>query len=146
MESLSLPQIWLIFGLLMLFAELISVALVFIFFSIAAFITSLLAATGLVTSWEYQIIIFSVITVASTVLLRRSAKEWVNQSKEKEYTEYTGETAMVISDIPAQGEGRIFYRGAEWMAISYRNVPIEAGSKVVIVKADGIKLLVEEAA
>ena len=145
MESLSLPQIWLIFGLLMLFAELISVALVFVFFSIAAFITSLLAATGLVTSWEYQIIIFSVITVASTVLLRKSAKEWVNRSKEKEYTEYTGETAMVISDIPAQGEGRIFYRGAEWMAISYRNVPIEAGSKVVIVKADGIKLLVEEA-
>jgi membrane protein implicated in regulation of membrane protease activity len=52
----------------------------------------------------------------------------------------------VISDIPAHGEGRIFYRGAEWMAVSNNNVPIEAGSKVTIVKADGIKLLVEEAA
>lgn len=146
MDFLSLPQIWLIIGLLMLFAELMSVALVFVFFAIAAFITALLGATGLVTSWEYQLILFSAISVITTIALRKPARQWVNKSKQKEYTEYTGETAMVISDIPAEGEGRIFYRGAEWMAVSSRHVPIEAGSKVTIVKADGIRLLVEEAA
>lgn len=146
MDFLSQPQIWLIIGLLMLFAELMSVALVFVFFAVAAFATSLLGATGLVTSWEYQLVVFSAISVLTTVLLRKPAKRWVNKSKHKEYTEYTGETAMVISDIPANGEGRIFYRGAEWMAISIHHVAIEAGSKVTIVKTDGIKLLVEEAA
>jgi len=146
MDFLTLPQIWLIIGLLMLFAELMSVALVFIFFAIAAFITALLASAGLISSWEYQLILFSAVSVLTTIALRKPAKRWVNKSKQKEYTEYTGETAMVIRDIPAQGEGRIFYRGAEWMAISAGNVKIEAGSKVTIVKADGIRLLVEEAA
>ncbi len=144
MDFLSLPQLWLIVGLLMLFAELMSVALVFVFFAIAAFITALLAATGLISSWEYQLILFSAISVITTIALRKPLKQWVSKSKQKEYTEYTGETAMVISDIPANGEGRIFYRGAEWMAVSARNVRIEAGSKVTIVKADGIRLLVEE--
>ncbi len=146
MDFLSLPQIWLIVGLLMLFAELMSVALVFVFFAIAAFVTALLAATGLVGSWEYQLFLFSALSVIATLALRKPVRQWVNKSKQKEYNEYTGETAMVISDIPAHGEGRIFYRGAEWMAISARNVRIEAGSKVIIVKADGIRLLVEEAA
>lgn len=146
MDFPSLPQLWLIIGLLMLFAELISVALVFIFFAIAAFITSVLGATWLITSWEYQIIVFSVISIGLTILLRKPVKKWMDRSKQKEYTEYTGETAMVISDIPAKGEGRIFYRGAEWMAVSSNQVPIEAGSKVTIVKTDGIRLIVEEAA
>ncbi|GAA4431364.1 hypothetical protein GCM10023091_01940 [Ravibacter arvi] len=146
MDFLSLPQIWLIIGLLMLFAELVSVALVFVFLAIAAFITAILSATGLVPSLEYQIIIFSLISIGTTILLRKPVKKWVSQSKQKEYSEYAGETAMVISDIPAEGEGRIYYRGAEWMAISSKHTRIEAGSKVTIVKADGIKLLVEEAA
>lgn len=145
MDFLSLPQIWLIIGLLMLFAELVSVALVFVFFAIAAFITSLLAATGLVNSWEYQLIVFSVLSVITTLALRKPAKRWVNKSKQKDYNEYAGETAMVIRDIPADGEGRIFYRGAEWLAVSSNHVDIEAGSKVTIIKADGIRLLVEEA-
>src|SRR5690606_19578335 len=141
----SLPQIWLIIGLLMLFAELVSVALVFVFFAIAAFITSALAATGLVTSWEYQLIVFSVLSVATTLALRKPAKRWVNKSKQKDYNDDAADTAMVIRDIPAEGEGRIFYRGAEWLAVSSNHVAIEAGSKVTIIRADGIRLLVEEA-
>ena len=145
MDFLSLPQLWLIVGLVMLFAELVSVTLVFVFFAIAAFITSLLAATGLVNSWEYQIIVFSVISIVATLMLRKPAKRWINRSDQKDYNDFAGETAMVIKDIPAEGEGRIYYRGAEWMAISAKKVPIVAGSKVTIIKADGIRLIVEEA-
>jgi len=145
MDFFSLPQLWLIIGLVMLFAELVSVTLVFIFFAIAAFITSLLAASGIVNGWEYQLIIFSVLSVASTLVLRKPAKQWVNKSEHKDYNEYAGETAMVIKDIPADGDGRIFYRGAEWLAASDKKVPIVAGSKVTIIRADGIRLIVEEA-
>ncbi|MNY74973.1 hypothetical protein D3C86_2141330 [compost metagenome] len=51
---------------------------------------------------------------------------------------------MVIRDIPDNGEGRIYYRGAEWKAISESHHNIPAGSKVVIKKTDGIVLIVEE--
>ncbi len=142
--DLPLPQIWLIIGLILLLAELVSVTLVFVFLAIAALIIAFLGSIGLINSWEYQLILFSVISLVSTLLLRKPAKQWLNKSRQKEYTEYTGETAMVITDIPADGEGKIFYRGAEWIAVSHHHTPIEAGSKVTIVRADGIRLIVEE--
>src|SRR5690606_20940959 len=145
MDFLSLPQLWLIVGLVMLFAELVSVTLVFVFFAIAAFITSLLAATGLVKSWEYQIIVFSVISIVATLVLRKPAKRWINRSDQKDYNEFAGQTAMVVKGIPADGEGRIYSRGPEWMPIFAKQGPIGAGSKVTINKADRIRLIVEEA-
>ena len=143
--ELSLPQIWLIVGLLMLVAELVSVALVFVFFAAGALLTALLASLGVLPSLEWQLLGFSVISVLSLVLLRKHAKKLFHpHGKLQEYNEYAGETAMVIKDIPATGEGKIFYRGAEWTALSARHTAIEAGSKVIIRRTEGIKLVVEE--
>lgn len=129
----------------MLFAELLSVTLVFIFFGVGALLTALLASIGLLPSLNAQLLAFSIISVLALVLFRKQAKNLLkNRGKHSEYNEYAGETAMVIKDIPAEGEGKIYYRGAEWIALSVKNTPIEAGSKVVIRKTDGIKLLVDE--
>lgn len=143
--DLSLPQIWLIVGLLMLVAELISVALVFVFFAAGALLTALLASLGLLPGLDSQLLAFSVISVLTLVLLRKQARRLLDRRHtQAEYNEYAGETAMVIKDIPATGEGKIYYRGAEWIARSATQVPIEAGSKVIIRSTDGIKLIVEE--
>ncbi|GAB2802650.1 NfeD family protein [Rhabdobacter roseus] len=143
--ELSLPQIWLIVGLLMLVAELISVALVFVFFAAGALLTALLASLGVLPSLEWQLLGFSVISVLSLALLRKHAKKLFHpRGKLQEYNEYAGETAMVIKDIPASGEGKIFYRGAEWTALSATHTAIIAGSKVIIRRTEGIKLVVEE--
>ena len=61
--DLSLPQIWLIVGLIMLLAELVSVLLVFVFFAIGALLTALLASVGILTSVEAQLIAFSAISL-----------------------------------------------------------------------------------
>ncbi len=143
--DLSLPQIWLIVGLIMLVAELLSVILVFIFFAIGGFFTALLAFSGVVTSLEGQIISFSVISLISLFLFRKHARRLLdNRGKSFEYNEFVGETAMVIREIPDTGEGKIYYRGAEWKATSEHHDPIAAGSKVVIVRTEGIVLVVEE--
>lgn len=143
--DLTLPQIWLIVGLLMLVAELVSVVLVFVFFAAGALITALLASLGLLPSLDSQLLAFSVISVLTLVLLRKQARRLLDRrDTQTEYNEYAGETAMVIKDIPATGEGKIYYRGAEWIARSATHAPIEAGSKVIIRKTDGIKLIVEE--
>ena len=141
----SPAQIWLIAGLLMLFAELASVTLVFMFFAVGALVTSLLIYLGVLPSVTAQVITFSAISLFSLYLFRKEAKRLFNRPKSKEYHEYVGETAMVVQDIPEQGEGKIFYRGAEWIALSYAQKAIPAGSKVSIRATSGIKLLVEEA-
>jgi len=144
--DLSLPQIWLIVGLIMLLAELVSVLLVFVFFAIGALLTALLASMGLLNSMEIQILAFSAISLLSLVILRKYAKNWLDNKRGKlhEYSEFVGETALVIRDIPANGEGKIYYRGAEWKAVSFNHTPVVAGSKVVIIRTDGIVLIVEE--
>ena len=142
--DLSLPQIWLIVGLIMLIAELVSVLLVFVFFAIGALFTSLFAAVGLLETTESQIIAFSAISIVSMLVLRKHARRLLDRKGADEYNEFVGETAMVIKDIPAEGEGKIYYRGAEWKANSGNHLQIAAGSKVVIKKTDGIVLIVEE--
>ncbi|NIJ53573.1 NfeD family protein [Dyadobacter arcticus] len=142
--DLSLPQIWLIVGLIMLLAELASVMLVFIFFAIGALLTSLLTTLGLLPTTESQILAFSAISLISLMVLRKNARSLLSRTSGAEYHEFIGETALVIKDIPNQGEGKIYYRGAEWKAISLKENSISAGSKVVITKADGIILTVEE--
>lgn len=129
----------------MLAAELVSVVLVFAFFAIGALLTALLAALGIAPDLDSQLLAFSLTSVLSLVFFRKKAKGILaNRHHTQEYNEYAGETAMVIKDIPATGEGRIFYRGAEWIALSATQAPIIAGSKVVIRRTDGIKLIVEE--
>jgi len=143
--DLSLSQIWLVVGLVMLLAELASVLLVFVFFAIGALLTALLASMGLLPSIEIQILAFSAISLLSLLILRKQAKRWLdNRGKQHEYNEFVGETALVIRDIPANGEGKIYYRGAEWKSISFHHTPIAAGSKVMITKTNGIVLVVEE--
>ncbi|WP_090339839.1 NfeD family protein [Dyadobacter koreensis] len=144
--DLSLPQIWMIIGLLMLVAELVSVALVFVFFAVGGLFTALFAAIGLLPSLEYQIIAFSLISITSLMIFRRHAQKLMEMRREKhqEYREFVGETAMVIRDIPSNGSGKIYYRGAEWNATSVNHNPIEAGSKVIIQRTEGITLVVEE--
>ncbi len=144
--DLSLPQIWLIIGLLMLVLELVSVVLVFVFFAAGALVTALLASIGLLPDLNTQLFAFSLISVLALVLLRKHAKNLLKQrGNQTEYSEFAGETAMVVRDIPALGEGKIYYRGAEWSAVSAARLPIEAGSKVIIRQSEGIKLVVEEA-
>lgn len=142
--DLTQPQIWLIVGLVMLLAELASVLLVFVFFAVGALLTSLLTTAGLLPSTESQILAFSAISLISLLVLRKQARKLLDRRSHPEFTEFTGETAMVIRDIPGNGEGRIYYRGAEWKAISEHHENIPAGSKVVIKKTEGIVLIVEE--
>lgn len=129
----------------MLLAELVSVVLVFVFFAVGALITALLASLGVLPDLNSQLFAFSLISVLSMFLLRKQARTLLRRrGKHAEYNEYAGETAMVIKDIPANGEGKIYYRGAEWTARSATHLPIDAGSKVIIRTTDGIKLIVEE--
>ncbi|MCE6988122.1 NfeD family protein [Dyadobacter sp. CY323] len=142
--ELSLPQIWLIVGLIMLLAELVSVLLVFVFFAVGALFTSLLAVLGFLPTTESQILAFSAISLISLMVFRKHARRLLSRTNDSEYNEFVGETALVIKDIPTNGEGKIYYRGAEWKAVSVHESTISAGSKVVITKTDGIVLIVEE--
>jgi membrane protein implicated in regulation of membrane protease activity len=76
--------------------------------------------------------------------LRKPLKALIKRDKSLEYSEYVGDKDTVVKAIPLQGEGRIFYRGTEWIAIAKDGQEIHKGTQVIIKELDGIKLIVGE--
>ena len=143
--ELNSPQIWVILGVLALIAELLSVSFVFVFLSIGALITALLAWTGVAPTLNAQLLSFSVVSVLSLVVLRKPLRAFLKKDGGGvEYSEFVGDKATVMQEIPTQGEGRVFYRGTEWIAIANNGQVIQKSKSVIIKKLDGIKLIVEE--
>ncbi len=138
-------QIWVIVGVAMLIAELLSVTFVFLFLSVGAFVTALLSYMGLTPTVNSQLFCFSVISVLSLLALRKPLLQFSRRkNKTLEYSEYIGDKATVVQSIPPDGEGRVFYRGTEWIALSQKGHSIAMGSSVVIKQLDGIKLIVSD--
>lgn len=144
MDFLTLPEFWAIAGLAFLIIELLTVSFVFVFLSVGAIVTALTSWIGLTTGLNSQLLCFAVVSIVSMLAFRRSARRWFNGRKQGEgYVEYIGDRAKVTLTIPANGEGRISYRGAEWIARSGTGQTIGEGASVVIRQLDGIRLIVE---
>ncbi|WP_128548423.1 NfeD family protein [Larkinella soli] len=140
---MTLPQLWAILGILFLIAELVSVSFVFAFLGVGALVTALFSWVGLTEGVAGQLLTFSVVTVATLAFGRKPLKSWFrNRGRGRDYVEYVGDRATVTKTIPAQGEGRIAYRGTEWIAVSENQVSIGAGQMVVIRQMDGIRAVV----
>lgn len=143
--DISPTQIWIIIGVAMLIAELLSVSFVFLFLSVGAFITASLVWSGVMPMVNAQLFCFSVVSVLSLFVLRKPLRNLTKRhDKSLEYSEYVGDKATVVIDIPADGEGKVFYRGTEWIALSHSKEKIHKGKSVMIKELDGIKLIVGE--
>lgn len=142
--EISPTQVWVIIGTAMLIAELLSVSFVFAFLGVGAFVTAMLTWTGILPAISEQLLCFSIVSVVSLFGLRKPLRTLIKRGKSLEYSEYVGDKATVVKAIPIQGEGRIFYRGTEWIAIAKNGQEIHKGKQVIIKELDGIKLIVSE--
>lgn len=144
MNFLTLPEFWAVAGLVFFIIELLTVSFVFAFLGVGAIVTALTAWIGITPGINSQLLCFAVISIISMVAFRRSARQWFNgRKKDTDYVEYIGDRAKVTLTIPANGEGRIFYRGSEWIARSGTGQTIGEGASVIIRQLDGIRLIVE---
>lgn len=143
MDSLSLLHVWLIVGFLMLVIEMFSLSFFAFFIAVGALITALLAYLGILPNLTLQIIVFAVSSVLSLIFLRKIIKEKFSRVKGKEYSEFIGEVVKVTRTIPANGSGKILFRGTEWEAKSEDNAPRNEGEQVTIVRMDGIAAIVK---
>jgi membrane protein implicated in regulation of membrane protease activity len=140
--ELANTEIWAIIGVIMMIFEIFAVSCFFLFISVGALVTALLSWMGITDSLIAQLIVFSVISAASMLIFRKKLRESFNE-KSGDYNEFEGERATVIKAILPNGEGKVFFRGADWIAYSESGIAIPTNSPVSIKKADGIRLLVE---
>jgi membrane protein implicated in regulation of membrane protease activity len=140
--ELSNLEIWVILGVGLLIIEIFSVSFFSVFFGVGALATALLTYLELTNDTVSQIIAFLIISVISLFFFRKQILESFNKTGEN-YSELINERAKVSTAIPAKGEGKVFYRGSDWIAEATSDVAIPKGSTIIIKQVDGIRLLVE---
>ena len=134
---------WLALAAVALIAEIFTLSFFFFFLSLGAAFTALLTWVGITPSMSTQGLSFAAISLGSMLLFRNYALSLFQRNKSEGYEAFTGDSATVSVEIPPRGEGKILYRGSEWIAFSNELHAIPAGDSVVIEKIVGIKALVK---
>lgn len=135
---------WLVMVAVMLVIEIFTLGLTTIWFSLGAVAAAVAAGVG-APLWV-QILLFSVVSVVIMILVRPFAMKVMNRDRIKtNIEEVVGGQAEVIEAIDNQKEqGRVRFRGVEWMARSADGSTIAVGTVVTVEAVSGVKLLVKE--
>jgi membrane protein implicated in regulation of membrane protease activity len=141
MEPISF---WVVIGIALLIVEILSVSFYSIFFGIGGLVTALFVYIGLADEISAQLLVFGIASMASLFIFRKKLVELFDKNA-KDFKEIVDDFAKVSSPIPPHGEGKVYYRGADWIAYSDADHSIDKDARVKIRKIDGIKLIVEPA-
>ncbi len=136
---------WFFIGLILALAELAIPGFVVIFFGIGAWVVTLLVLLGLLPSFNGQMLVFLVVSIATLVLFRKKSKkifEGKVAGKDLVVDDIVGEKALVVQDIlPDQLGGKVELHGTLWEATS--DTVIVKGAIVAIVERKNLTLIVK---
>ena len=116
-----------------------------IFFGLAALVVALLAFVGLAEALPFQILLFSVFSVASLLLFRNPLLRWMARHTPKtvDVNSFVGELAVASSAIPPGGVGQAQLRGSAWNARNASQAAIAAGGRCRVVRMEGLVIWIE---
>ena len=135
--------IWLALAVLFAIAEMTTVNLVTIWFALGALIALIFSMFGIDFVWQMWIFILS--AVAFLVLTKPLVKNKLDAKKESTNAQsLIGKTAIVTEDISSDKfAGQVKISGMDWSAVCHEEELIKKGTKVKIIKVEGVKLVVE---
>ena len=132
--------VWLITFFALLLVEFITVGLVCLWFAVGAFFA--LATSFFTDSVMIQSIVFVVVSVVSLIVTKPLLKKFKVVSIEPTNLDRViGKDALVTVDITPSKYGDVDVLGTIWTAASKEE--LEVGTKVVVEKIEGSKLIVK---
>jgi len=135
---------WLAFGIFLLTVELLAPGMFFLWMAQAAEITGLLLWVFPGMGWEIQIGFFSVLSVLGIALARRFFKRYAIESDQpllnRRTAHFIGRVFTLDQPI-VNGQGKIKIDDSTW---KIRGEDCAAGSRVTVVDADSVVLIVEK--
>lgn len=133
---------WAIVIILSLIVEFQTTELVSIWFGVGA-IPSLICAFFEV-SFAIQFVVFAVVSGLLVLVTRPLVKKFNQKSTIPTNADRLIDmTGVVISEIPADGKGKVSINYQEWSAISNSHICIKVGDEIVVKEIAGNKLVVE---
>ena len=144
---LFIEPYWLWLGATVIFAliELATAAsLTTIWFAISAFCLVFLSFP--VHSFRWQLAIFLAIALVLLIFTRPAALKKLKAGREKTNVDsLVGQTAPVTKHIGEFERGEISLGGVAWTAVSEGGEALEAGTKCVVLRIEGVKAVVKAA-
>ena len=135
--------IWLLAGLLLLLAELVTPGgFYIIFFGVGAIVVGILAGFHLAGPAWFQFILFPIISVLSLWLFREKLLQLTKARSAENVDNLIGETAVLLEDISAHGIGKSEMHGTAWNTRNIGDKPLERGQRCKVERVEGLTLLV----
>lgn len=136
---------WLVLGLILVALEMAaSGGFYVIFFGVAAIAIAGLRTLDVAGPMWVQLLLFSVLSVASLMLFRSPLLRWLKLSEgPADVDSLVGETAIAIDDIAAGAVGRVELRGTVWNARNADQAALTRGRRLVVTRADRLTLVVK---
>lgn len=138
---------WLLIGLVLIGAEILTPGLFLIFLGLAAVIVGALSAGGLLPAMWLQLLVFAVLSALSLVLFRRPllARLRLAGTGSDDVDNLVGETAVALDELPAAGVGKVELRGSTWNARNAGTVTVARGERCTVEKVEGLTLVLRAA-
>ena len=139
---------WLIIGIVLAGAELLTDAAFYLAFAgVAAICVGLLGLAGVGLPVWAQWVAFSMLAVASMVLFRQKCYDRLRGRGGGVDFRHpaVGAAVVVDEDVASGGRTRVRLQGTEWTAVNVGPDSIPHGSGAVVVDTDGVALEIVEA-
>lgn len=136
--------LWLIIAGSMVLLECMTAGFLVIWFAVGALFA--MVASLFIESLAIQIGIFAVVSSVLILLTKPLVKKFIQKEDEKPNV-YTviGKTALVTKDIDTdKGTGQVKVDSDTWSAKDIDNGTITMGTKVEILKVEGVKVIVKK--
>ncbi|MBE5821384.1 MAG: NfeD family protein [Clostridiales bacterium] len=136
--------LWLIIAGSMVLLECMTAGFLVIWFAVGALFA--MVASLFIESLAIQIGIFAVVSSVLILLTKPLVKKFIQKEDEKPNV-YTviGKTALVTKDIDTdKGTGQVKVDSDTWSAKDIDNGNIAMGTKVEILKVEGVKVIVKK--
>ena len=137
--------IWLAVIVITAVVELVTTELVSIWFTFGAIIPFVLATTNAV-GFEWQILIFVVVSAVLILSLRNVTKKFLlkNANYKSNVDSLVGKQCRMLAKTDFETVGCVKINDVEWSAVSVDGKKIEKDEIVEVVKVNGNKLMVKK--
>lgn len=138
--------VWILFGLALLAAEVLTPGGFFVlFFGLAALVVGALVALGVAGPEWVQWLMFSLLSVASLLGFRRRLVNRFNGSAAggHKLDSLVGEVAVLTDDLAPGGVGKAELRGTSWTVRTHGPAILATGTRCVVERVEGLTLWVK---
>jgi membrane protein implicated in regulation of membrane protease activity len=136
---------WIVFGLLLVVAELAAAGgFYIIFFGIGAIVVGLLSLFGLAGPEWMQLLLFSALSLSALALFRGRLLHWFQSDPQRPLIDtLVGEIGTASEDLQPSAVGKVELRGTTWSARNDSGIPITFGTRIRVARVEGLLLHVK---